>query len=197
MRIESYRALFICVFLITSLVFALPTLSYFIKVPEGEHFTEIYLLGPNHNSNNIPYTIKPNVPYSIYLGLINHMGEPCYYISEVKFRNETSIAPNINLHKPSIQPSLYDFYSFVSNQASWEAPFTFEISNMTVSNGISTINNITLNGIDIPLKETAPINIGQTGYTYFLFFELWRYNSSTGQIQFDGRFVQLKLIIAP
>ena len=49
-HLDNYRIIFLAVGLIGVLLFASPTIGLLVKPPSGQHFSELYVLGPNHNA---------------------------------------------------------------------------------------------------------------------------------------------------
>jgi len=174
-------------------LFASPTIGLLIKLPSGQHFSEIYVLGPSQTLGDIPFNIKAGVTYSIYLGVVNQMGYSCYYTSLVKFGNDTQSLPNLVLGTPSTLPFLYEYNSFISDGATWEAPLTFQVNQLAFHNGVSQLSGIVINGIEFPVKQTSIWNSTKTGYYYNLFVELMIFNSTSGASQYHNRFVCLVL----
>lgn len=193
MQLDNYRIIFVAIGLIGVLLFASPTIALLIKPPAGQEFSELYILGSNHTFSNIPFNVKANENYSVYLGVINHLESSCYYTSFVKLANDTQSLPDETLETPSSLPALYEYKSFISDGATWEVPLTFQINQLTFNDNTSQLAGITINGIDFPVNETSIWNAGKTGYYYNLFVELWIFNSTSGTSQYHNRFVSLIL----
>ena len=193
MHLDQYRIIFIAVGLIGVLLFASPTIGLLIKPPLAERFSELYVLGPNHMLEDIPFNIKTGVKYSVYLGVINHMGSSCYYTSFLKLGNETQSLPSATFRMPSSLPSLYEYKSFVNDGGTWEVPLTFQVNELTFTDETSKFSNIAINGIEFPVNQISAWNSNKTGYYYNLFIELWIFNSASGFSQYHNRFVNLIL----
>src|SRR5665647_1249768 len=167
MQLDNYRIIFIAVGLIGILLFASPTIAPLIKPPPSEqHFSELYVLGPNHVLKDIPFNIKAGVTYSVYLGVVNQMGSSNYYTSYVKLGNETQLLPNSTTTTPSLIPGLYEYKSFIKDGATWEVPLTFQVNQLSFHNNISQLDGVTINGIEFPVKQTSIWNADKTGYYY-------------------------------
>ncbi|MCW4003146.1 MAG: DUF1616 domain-containing protein [Candidatus Bathyarchaeota archaeon] len=175
------------------LLFSWPTIGLVVKPPEGEVFSELYILGSNHMFDDIPFNVKAGVTYSIYLGVGNHMGSSCYYTCFVKLRNETEPLPNTKSGTPSSLPVLYEFKSFIKNDEYWESPLTFKVNHLVFANGVSYLSGITINEQDFQVSTISAWNTNKTGYYYSLFVELWIYNSTSNASQFHNRYVNLIL----
>ena len=193
MLLENIRIIFFTVGLIGVLLFASPTIVLLAKLPAGQEFSELYILGPNHTFANIPFNIKANVTYLAYLGVGNNMGSPCYYSVFVKLANGTEHLPDSTLGTPSLLPALYQYTLFVGNGATWETPLTFQVNGLSFKNGISYLSRININGVNFPVSQTSAWNSSKAGYYYNLFVELWIFNSTLGISQYHNRFVDLTL----
>jgi len=193
MQLENARVVFVTIGLIGVLLFASPTIALFVKLPAGQEFSEIYILGPNHTFDYIPFNIKTNVTYLVYLGVGNSMSSSCYYTCFVKMGNETQLLPNATLGTASSLPALYEYKSFVSEGAAWEAPLTFQVNKLTFTNGECQLSGITINGVGYPVSIASAWDSNAEGFYYYLFVELWTYNSTLGIIQYNNRYVSLCL----
>lgn len=175
------------------LLFAWPTISLFVKPPAGQEFSELYILGPSHTLEYIPFDIKTDVTYLVYLGVGNHIGSSCYYTCFVKIGNETKLLPNPTLRAPSSLPALYEYKAFISDGGTWETPLTFRVNELAFSDGTSKLSNIIINGVELSVNQTSAWNSDKAGYYYNLFVELWIFNSTSGISQYHNRFVHLAL----
>jgi len=187
--------MFIAIGLIGVLLFASPTISLLLRLPPNQEFSELYLLGPNHTFDNIPFNIEVGVENLVYIGVGNELGYSTYYTCLVKIGNQTASLPNKEFGTPSTLTTLYEYKSFIKNNATWEAPLTFQVNKIDFVNKVSHLSGITINGIEIPISEKSVWDVNKTGFYYNLFVELWIYNSSTGNSQFHNRFVSISLNI--
>ncbi len=193
MQLESYRILFISISLIGVLLFASPTISLLIETPAGEQFSDLYILGSNHAIENIPFNIENGVSYSVYLGVDNNLGLSSYYNCLVKFGNYTESRPSFTLGTHSELSALYTYNIMLREGQKWETLLTFRLNNITFSADVSKLSSITINGVDFPINESVFWDSNNSGYYYTLFVELWRFDSTLGQAQYDNRFVCLLL----
>ena len=175
------------------MLFASPTLSLLIKAPAGQEFSEIYILGLNQNFDNLPFNIVAGVNYTVYLGVNNQMGSTCYYTALLKIANESGSLPNATLEAPSTLPTLYEFNTFLSDGGTWEAPLTFQVNELSFNGVASELSDVTINGVQFPINLTSTWDSANFGYYYYLFVELWLYNSAIGISQYNNRFVSLVL----
>jgi len=193
MQLKNARIVFVTIGLIGVLLFASPTIAPFVRLPAGQEFSELYVLGPNHTFDYIPFNIKANVTYLVYLGVVNNMESSCYYTCFVKMGNETQPLPNATLSTASSLPALYEYKSFVNDGATWEAPLTFQVNNLAFTSDECQLAGITINGVDYPVSMASAWDSNATGFYYNLFVELWIYNSTLGIIQYNSRYVSLFL----
>jgi hypothetical protein len=164
-------------------------LGLILKLPAGEAFSELYFLGPEHMIDDIPFNVRTNVSYLVYLGVGNQMGSSAYYTCYVKLRNTFEPLPNATLGTPSPLPALYEFRTFIKDGQTWETPLTFKVNSLFLSSNESQLESITINDMEISVNKTARWNAESSGYYYDLFIELWAYNASMDAVQYHNRFV--------
>lgn len=193
MELESYRKIIVAIGLIGLLLFASPTIAIFVKSPSGQPFSELYLLGPNHTFENIPFNIVSNIENLIYLGAGNERGQSSYYTIYVKIASQNESLPNLDLSLPSSLPSIYEYKLFLESEATWQAPLLFQANNLTFQSKTSFLPILSINGIDYSVNKSSSWDSSKQGYFYNLIFELWFYNETLGIQQYDNRFVLLRL----
>ena len=193
MKLEDYKVVFAAVGLVGVLLFASPALSLVAHFPEGEKFSELWILGPGHMAEDYPSNVRENESYLVYLGVGNNLGSSTYYIVYLKFRNETEPLPNATTGAPSSSPSLYEYRVFLQDRQSWEQPLTFSFSRVSAAQNRSVVEGLTVNGVTLGVDKPAVWNDGNNGYFYELFMELWIYNVASDVFQFHNRFVGLWL----
>lgn len=183
---------------VLALLVASPFLSRILVYPRTEFFTELYILDANHKAENYPFNITRNQNYSVYLDIGNHLGYCAYYMVQVKFRNQTQLAPTsfgpIENRSPSSLPSLFNITAFVADEAVWELPLTFSFD-YVLDESLSRVDfsGLRLNGVWLNMTGyTAAWDSEKSEYQGFLFFELWLYNASANVFQYNGRFVSLR-----
>ncbi len=91
-------------------------------------------------------------------------------------------------------PSLYNLTAFVPNKSTLELPITFSFT-YTDNYPIVNFNEMTLNGVVLNLKGYSTTYRGQIPVGFFgnIYFELWLYNSTIGEFQYNDRYVNLPL----
>ena len=192
-QFENIRIVFVTIGLIGVLLFASPTISLLVEPPASQEFTILYILGPNHTFEDLPFNIKADVTYSVYLGVVNHMGSSCYYTCFVKIGNDSGLLPSATLGTPSPLPAQYEYNSFINNEATWEVPLSFRVNELALTDETSQLFKITINGLEFSVNQTSAWNSTKSGYYYNLLVELWIFNSSLGVSQYHERFVDLAL----
>ena len=193
MRLEQYKLILISVGLISALLIASPTISGLISFPEGERFSELYLLGPGRMAQGYPNNIIPNQDYTVYFDVVNHVGSSAYYLVQIKFLSSSDALPDITSGIASPAKPLYERRFLIADEHTFEGKLTFAISNTAVSNNQLSIGNLQVNGEDISINKVAPWNSTTSEYQYKLLFELSIYNSQSDAAEFNSRFVYLQL----
>jgi hypothetical protein len=199
MKLEGYKLVFVVVGLIGVLLIATPALSGAIpSLPSEARFSELYLLGPNNTAENYPYGIAVGQNYSVYVGVGNQLGSSAYYVLYVKFGNETDLVNNATigsarLETPDSLPPLYEYRFSVQDGMNWESLLNFSVSNASISGTNSQINTLQINGVAFNVDKPAMWDSNSTTFTYRLLFELWIYNNKSNSIEYNNRFVDLRL----
>jgi hypothetical protein len=196
MKLEGYKLVFVVVGLIGVLLIATPALAGVIHLPSfpgGEHFSELYLLGPDQMAKNYPFNIETGQNYSVYVGVANQMGSSVYYRVYVKFMNLTDKLPPAVTGMPSSLQPLYEYRFAVQDGESWESPLTFSVSNTSFSGNQSFIKTLTINNDLFDINKPSLWDSNTTKFSYKLLFELWIYDRQSDTISYNNRFVDLQL----
>ncbi len=193
MKLGDIKRLFVAVAIIGSLLIASPAIAGSFPSPPGEHFSELYLLGPTHKAENYPYNIDVGQNYSVYVNVGNHLGSSAYYAIYVKLGNQTDQLPNATQSTPSPLAPLYTYRFSIPDNKNWTSLLTFQVSNASIQAANSQINTLKINNTPINVEKPALWNSNSTTFGYRLFFELWLYNRQTGSAEFNNRYVSLQL----
>jgi len=193
LKIEDYKVVFATLGLVGILLFASPTLGLVLRLPGGERFSELWVLGPRHMAEDYPFNVGADVNYLVYVGVGNHMGSSAYYVVYVKFRNQTESLSNATAGTPSPLPPLFEFRLFIEDGKSWETPLRFSFSNVSFSENRSFVGSLMINGVTFNVDKSASWDVENNGYYYQLFMELWIYNVESSDFEFHNRFVGLWL----
>ncbi|MGD0644263.1 MAG: DUF1616 domain-containing protein [Candidatus Bathyarchaeia archaeon] len=193
MKLGDYKLIFVAIGLIGVLLIAIPALADIIRLPGGEQFSELYLLGPDNTAANYPFNIAIGQNYSVYVDVGNHLGSSAYYVLYVKFGNQTDEMPNATLGAPSSLQPLYEYRFSIQDGMNWESLLTFSVSNASISGNNSQINTLQISGDAFNVDKLTMWDSNNTTFKYQLLFELWIYNVQTGSIEFNNRYVNLQL----
>jgi uncharacterized membrane protein len=199
MDLREYRIVFIVVTFVVALLVASPALQRLLVYPRTEFFTELWLLGPNHMAEDYPSNITKDQNYTVFLGIGNHLGYCGYYQVEVKFRNESEPAPTsfgpIENRTSSSLPSLFNVTAIVADETVWERLLAFSFD-YVYDNESEVVRFSSLKFDDVTLDlsgKEAAWNSTRNGFYGDMFFELWLYNATANNFQYDGRFLRLWL----
>jgi len=193
MKLGDYKLVFVAAALIGVLLIASPAIAGAIRLPGGEVFSELYLLGPTQMAQNYPSNIAVAENYSVYVNVGNHLGSSAYYVLYVKLANATDQLPNPTLGTPSPLPPLYTYCFSIPDGVSWQSLVSFSVSNAALQGNNSQINTLQINGAAFNVEKSAAWNTNSTKFTYILFFELWLYNMQADSVEFNSRYVSLQL----
>ena len=194
MNLLKVKAVLVVLIAVLALFVASPALQRILAPPQTDFYTELWVLDSAHSANNYPSNIVQGSNYTMYLDITNHLGYCGYYIIEVKLRNDAMPYPGSFNHEPVNLPSLYNLTAFVPNKSTWELPitfsFTYNVTNSQVNFTEMTLNGAILNlqGYSITYRSQAP-----NGFFGNISFELWLYNYTTGEFQYNDRYVNLPL----
>jgi len=193
LKIEDYKAVFASVGLIGILFFASPTLGLVLRLPGGEKFSELWILGLGHMAEDYPFNVKAGEDYLVYIGVGNHMGSSAYYVVYVKFRNQSEPLPNATAGTPSSLLPLYEYRVIVQDGKTWEAPLTFSFPYVSRFENQCVIEALIINNVTFSIDKSTAWDVNNTGYYYQLLIELWIYNVESEDFVFHNRFVGIWL----
>jgi uncharacterized membrane protein len=187
MDVDVYRGWFMIGSLVLMLLAATPTLALFVRFPNSaEKFSELWLLGPNHEAEDFPFNITVNQTYKIFVGASNHLGYSASYKIYVMFRNQTQLLPDSNA-TPSYLPELYEYNFFVANNEVWETLLNFTILDVYRGENFTVVRNMAINNVPFNVDSFSSWDNQKKGFYYQLFFELWLYNMTAQRFQYQNR----------
>ncbi|MGD0494738.1 MAG: DUF1616 domain-containing protein [Candidatus Bathyarchaeia archaeon] len=192
LKLKHYKAIFAITGLVGILLFASPTLSLVLHLPGGEKFSELWILGPTHVAGDVPFNVRANETYTIYLGVGNYMESSAYYIVEVKFRNQTDPFPDPLSKTPNTLNPIFEYRVFLGDNDVWEREIAFSFENVSFKNNTSTISSIVIDGHALHVDKDVAWDQTNNGFNYELFFELWLYNAPASSFQYNDRVVGLQ-----
>jgi hypothetical protein len=192
-KLEEYKLVVIAVGLIGVLLVASPVLGMVARLPAGEKFSELYILGPKRMAEDYPFNVMEGQNYSVYVGVGNHMAASVYYVLYVKFKNQTELLPNATIGAPSPVQPLYEYRFLIADGEYWESPLVFSISDASFSANQASTKKLIINNVEFEVDKLAVWDMNNTGFYYQLFLELWALNPQSNSFQYDNRFVGLQL----
>lgn len=162
--LSNFKIVYTVSCLVLGLIIIGPTLALVLDLPQGEAFSELWILGQGHAAEDYPFNVKADEDYRVYLGVGNHQRNLQYYVVHVKFRNQTEISPDTSNGVPSPTPPLYTFHVILQDGNRWEVPFVFSLSNITLSEEQSSVGSLVLNGVSISANKSASWDSAKNGY---------------------------------
>jgi hypothetical protein len=139
---------------------------------------------------NIPFQIKPNSSYKVYLGIGNHMGETESYLVYAKLRNQTEPLPDSIAGTPSSLAPIFEFRVILTANEIWEKEVIFSFDNISINGNVYKVSELSINGESVRVDK---VGVKNNGFIYQLFFELWIYNRSSSDFEFHNRSVGFNL----
>lgn len=191
--LDDCKLVFIAAGLVGVLVCSVPAASVFVRLPGGERFSELYVLGPGRMAEDYPFTVSAGVDYLVYLGVVDHLGDAAYYEVYLKLRNSSEPLPNATLAEPSPLPVLYTYRVFLSDGQAWEGALSFGFDNVVFEGNVSVVGEVLVNGAVVPVGKVAAWDGENSGYYYQFVVELWLYNGTGRSFGYHNRFVSLWL----
>ena len=137
------------------LVILSPTLAMVVRLPGGERFSELWILGPEHMAEGYPFNVSENSVHKMYLGVGNHMGDLEYYLVYVKFRNQNESLPNNVNGTPSVLQPLFEYRVFLEDGGVWERQVLFSFEGVSREGNLSKVLTLSLNGSAVNVDKVA------------------------------------------
>ena len=176
----------IMVFIMATIVFTM--LAYVAITPRPrEQFFQIYVLGETgmaeryYPENNSDIIVGRVVKW--YVGTTNFMGSVQYVVIKVKLANSTIKAPDDVNHVPSPAPVLLEFRKVLTNNDTWEFPFTWVMKEVVGDRGDISPTILEINNVKIRNSHVSAIR----GYNLRIVFELWTYDPQSDSFVFGWR----------
>ena len=188
MNFKKLRNLYLFSCIVLCLIFLSPTLAMIIPLPEGQEFSELWILGSTHMMEDYPFNVSIGSNYQVFLGVGNQMGGLEYYLVQVKLRNQSESMPDSSIGVPSELPAKYEYQLFLRDNSTWETEFTFSFRDVSLKGSIGRISTIVINGYALNVDKIATRDESDGGFYYELFFELWIYNATISGFQFHNRY---------
>jgi len=193
MNHENSKILFIAIFFIGVILIAFFSLNDLIKTSSGEQYTELYILGSGHTTENYPFNITPFQNYSIYVGVVNHQSYSAYYNLVLRLLNHSDITKYKESGNQYYEEPLCKYHFILENGDNWEKNLVFSISNSTILGNQSQIDIIQINGQNFKFNKPSLWCYNSSMFDYRLLFELQIYDTDTNQFLNNYRLVNLQL----
>lgn len=189
MNFETLKFFYVFSCVALCLVIFSPTLLAIVSFPEGEKFSEMWILGPTYMLEGYPFAVSPGTSYHVVLGVGNQMGGLEYYSIRVKLRNESKPMPDHSVGTPSGLPTIYEYRLFLPNNATWEKDVSFSFREVSFEGNVCRVSKILIDDCVVNVDEIAVQDEGDRGFYYEVFFEMWIYNATSSAFQFHNRYV--------
>lgn len=150
-------------------------------------FYQLYALGPDETTTNY----YPNASESLlvgqrlmwYIEASNEMGSVQFVSIRVKLSNQTIDPPNDTTAIPSPAPSVTEFRRFMQDNETWIIPFTWQIKNLTRTDGRIRIAELQIGNMTYSIQN-SPTCSNLASCRFSLIFELWTWNVNDADFQF-------------
>lgn len=189
--LTEYRYVFVAVGLMGVVGFGVPSAMMVVRLPGGERFSELYVLGSGHMAEAYPFNVSVGNDYLVYLGVGNHLGSGAYYEVVLKLRNSTEALPNATSGIASMLPALYSYEVFLTDEQTWEGALNFSFADVVFGENVSSVGMIRINDAVVNVDKSAVWDNVNGGYFYQLIAELWLYNTTSSSFSFHDRYVAL------
>jgi hypothetical protein len=186
---ENVKLVYVFSCVALCLVILSPTLASVVTFPEGEKFSELWVLGPNRMAEGYPFNVSAGEVYKVYLGVGNHMGDLGYYRVYVKFRNQSEPLPNSTAGVPSSLEPVFEYNVFLRNNETWERDLSFSFEGLSFEGNVNRVSKVLVDGYAVDVDKIAVWDETNNVFYYQLFFELWIYNATVSGFQFHDRWV--------
>lgn len=193
MNLEDLKLTYVLSCLGLGLIILSPTLALVVRLPAGERFSELWILGPGRLAEDYPFNVVEDEVYRVFLGIGNHMGGLQYYRVYVKFRNQTEPVPDTINGTSSSLDSIFEYHAFSRDGSVWEREVSFSVGAVTFDGNFCTVSELVVDGFVLNVDKTAVWDGDNNGFYVQLYFELWLYNAASSEFQYHNRFVGLWL----
>lgn len=193
MSFEDFKLFYLLSCFGLGLIILSPTLALVIRLPGGERFSELWILGPGRMAEDYPFNVVEGEAYRVYLGVGDHMGGLEYYRVYVKLRNQTEPLPDSFNGTPSALDPVFEYRVFLRDAEAWEKEVSFSFGGVSFEGNFCRISRLVVDGYALNVDKNAVWDEENNGFYFQLFFELWLYNATGACPQFHNRFVGIWL----
>jgi hypothetical protein len=82
---------------------------------------------------------------------------------------------------------------FLRDNETWEKELLFSFEGVSFQGNVCKISRVVVDGYALSVDKNTVWNEESNGFYFQLFFELWRYNSTSTCLQYHNRFVGIWL----
>jgi len=193
MSFDDFKLFYVLACVSLGLIILSPTLAMVIRLPAGERFSELWILGSGHMAEDYPFNVKTGETYKVYLGVSDHMGALEYYMVCLKFRNGTESLPDTVNGTPSNLTPILEYRLFLEDNETWEREVSFSFEGVSFEGNMCKVSRIIIDGYSVGVDKVASWDEDEHGFYFQLFFELWIYNTDASKFQYHNRFVGIWL----
>jgi hypothetical protein len=193
MHFDDFKLVYVFLCFGLGLIVLSPTLAMLVRLPGGERFSELWVLGFKHVAEDYPFNVTVHEGYSVYLGIANHMGSLQSYRVYVKFRNQTESLPDAVNGTPSALGPISEYCVFLREGEVWETELSFSFEGITFEGNSCRVSSLVNEGYVLDVDKSAVWDEENSGFYFQLFFELWIYNATVSDFQYHNQFVGLWL----
>jgi hypothetical protein len=171
-----------------------PSLIMLFPQPDGQQFSEFWLLGHGHSAQDYPSNVSVGSTYKVYLDVQSHWRYLAYYSINIRLENTTTPLGNMS-SQASDQP-LMKFKLFLEQNTKWEKDVDFSFENVSFTGNSSLVSGFTINGRKITVDKSSSFDEGTSAYRYRLIFELWTYNFAESMLEYN-EYLGIMLTLSP
>lgn len=175
------------------LIILSPTLLSIVSFPEGERFSELYLLDSDRMLENLPFNVSSSSAHTVCLGVGNNMGSLESYLVYVKLGNQTEPLPDSDDELPSSLEPVFEYRLLLGDGEVRERMVTFSFEDVSFEGEVCSVSSFSVDAYDVNVKKVAVYDDEKAGFVFQLFFELWIYDAASLNFVFHDRFVGLLL----
>jgi uncharacterized membrane protein YidH (DUF202 family) len=195
MDFAKYKMVILIFMVALALFVASPGIQHFSVIPQTDPISELSILGSQQTAANYPSNVLSGENNLVFLDIANHLGHAAYYMVQIKLFNQTQLISG------AILPSFYNMTFFVADEESLRLPVAFSFYYVYLGTNESSssqpeLSQIRING-DVCNTQGSSVSWDPERNQFFgyLAFELWVYNSTTGNFQNHDRMVDLRLYL--
>ena len=193
MHFDDFKLVYVLTCFGLGLIILSPTLAMVVRIPGGERYSELWILGAGHMAEDYPFNVKPHEVYQVFLGVTNHMGDLQYYKVYVKLGSQTESSPNAVNGTPSVLDPVFEHQLFLRDGEAWERQVSFSFADVSFEGNSCKISNFVMDGHVLNVDKLLIWDNEGDGFYCQLFFELWIYSNTASGFQYHNRFVRFWL----